>query len=834
MVTRRPRLSGIVCLQCEFRLFHTIAQRRLPRFTAPAVLSQIQRQAQTWAQRPTAQTNHLPRYAPAYFHSGQALRLSQRPSEADVPLTDVDVADERLDENITEADAEQIWNSLLGEEGEPTEAEVFSYIDELRPTDETILSETAFSKSARELAEGFTVAQLHAYIRKYRKPTALPTVYPWEVRRRPWVPDVYGDEATVDSKFKAIGPGSSLLLKGYIQTSMTNKERVVVQLMRECWGVSIREMMEAPGQLDVTVQELEFALLTAGAETWLRDISTAYSTVTTTTATTSRSRSRSHSRSQTRHHRHIELLPSRQKLRVFAPASTADAILAEINGMLREATTKRFRLADVARPDAVITPAVLRAVGTLTGSWVRLSSEEEKDSGKIASEVLVSWVAAADRNTDLEDTGDMVYRLLLRAFGPTGLPPAQATSVLDYVPLKKSKARFLTETDEGSRETWPWEQRRGKWARLIEPAPLDASTARQRAAGITTAPSEDALPMELTLPTAPDPDRADSDASQKWYQTSQTSTFATFGRVLHAQPTKPTGTLFSLEGATSDIAPPLPDFVRILSPTVPPLLGLSSLSDSPAPATEEEAATAPHRTTTSTTIVLHFLPDPKTPLASRAPPLEVFLDAVPGQRPVLASLHVVTAINTSDVLFPTQPVDARIIQKQFFAQPGADMLATADAEDKDSAGFEPLFHFLEQSQLQLDGGQPGAVVLATPLRLDGLGLPLDVLLPADTGAGTRHEQAAIDYVFASLEVRRRVATAFEGWTAALTSVEAGRGDGRWTELSLEAIPATAAASPFAGEHAQSFDASKESFRQAVGHMVHGDRVQWLMRHRQVT
>lgn len=784
----------------------------------------------------------------SHFHNGRAsLHASskQQPSGFnDIPLTTADAdlaADEALDERITDDDAEKIWQALLGEEGEPTAAEVFSYIDELRPTDETILSETAFSKSARELADGFTVAQLQAYIRKYRKPATQPTVYPWEVRRRPWVPDIYGDDAVVDSKIKAVGPGSSLLLKGYIRTSMTNKERVVVQLMRECWGVSKRELMEVPGQLDVTVKDLEFQLLTVGAQTWLRDISTAYSTVTTTTATTSRSRSRSHSRSQTRHHRHIELLPARQKLRVFAPASTADAILAEINRMLSEAKTSQFSVASVTRSDlsgtgtgtaTAITPAILSAVGTLTGSWVRLD-----DKG---TEGLVSWVAPPayggnSNDKNLEDTGDMVFRLLRRAFGPPGLPATKATSVLDYVPLDKSKAQFLTETDDASRETWPWEHRRGKWARLIEPSPLDASTARQRLEKTTTEPSEEALPMELTLPTTSTTDK--NETNQKWYETSKTSTVATFGRVLHTQPSSQfTGLLFNLEGTTDNVTPPLPDVARILSPTMPPLLSLSSLTDTPAPATadsaatpapedaaeeatEEREATTSSSTTTSTTIILRFLPDPKMALAGRAPPLEVLLDAVPGQEPTLAGLHVVTATNTSDVLFPTQPVDARITQKQFFALGGADATTTG--------GFEPLIAFLQQSQLQLDGSETGTSVVATPLRLEKLALPSEVLLSDESVE--KGGQASIDYIFAGLEVRRKVATAFEGWTAALTSVEAGRGDGRWTELSLEAVPATTASE-------ESFEATtltKESFRQAVGHMVHGDRVQWVMRHRQV-
>ncbi|CAK7218958.1 hypothetical protein SBRCBS47491_003682 [Sporothrix bragantina] len=773
-MSRRPRLSGIPCLQCEFRL-------------------------------------------------GQPLRAhKEKPLDDDSLLNEAEF--EPLDETVSAADAEEIWNSLLSAEGEVTQDEVFSYIDEMRPSDEPILPEAAFNKAARDLAESFTVAQLHAYIRKHRKPTTQPTVYPWEVKRKPWVPDAYGDDVGESSKVKVIGPGSGLLLKGYIQSGMTNKERVVVQLMRECWGVSMWEVMESPGQLDVTVREVEFALLTAGAQTWLRDISTAYSTVTTTTAMTSRSRSRSHSRSQTRLHRHIELVPGQHKLRVFAPASTADAILAEINGILREATTKRFKLANLLRPEAITAataPAMLRAVGTLTDSWVRLSSDEELGgrSHNTAPELLVSWVAPADRDPDLEDTGDMVFRMLLRAFGPSGLPEAQATASLDYTPLKKSQAQFLADIDDSSRSAWSWEHRQGHWARLIEPLPQDSSTVRSRAKIVTTTPSKSALPLELTLSETPT-----NTQGQEWYTNSRTSTVATFGRVLHARESKPSEPLFSLGGAGEASA--VPDVPRILSPTAPPLLGMGLLPDGSTDISTT-ASTAP-LVTPSTSIILRFLPDPKSPLAHRAPLLEVLLDVEQGFAPTLAGLHVITATNTCDVLFPTQLLDARITQKQYYALSGVEMATMVDAESgspDEQSGMAPLFHFLEQSQLHLkdDVGQQVADILATPLRMPKLGLPRGVLLPAGAVAGEQkvEEVATIGYVFAGLEVRRRVATAFEGWQAVLTSVEAGRGDGRWTELSLEAISAPAV-------EGAPFDGSKDSFLRAVGQMVHGDRIQWLM------
>ncbi|CAK7221994.1 hypothetical protein SCUCBS95973_004689 [Sporothrix curviconia] len=823
-MARRPRLSSIPCLPCEFRFFGSPARRQFSRVTASSVLTRGPRRIQNRAQRVSAVADHLPQNAPAYIHSGQPLcLLKKKPLDDDSLLNETDF--EPLEETVSAADAEEIWNSLLGAEGEVTQDEVFSYIDEMRPTDEPILPEAAFNKAARDLAESFTVAQLHAYIRKNRKPMTQPTVYPWEVRRQPWVPDAYGDDVAVGSaKLKVIGPGSGLLLKGYIQSSMTNKERVVVQLMRECWGVSMWEVMESPGQLDVTVREVEFALLTAGAQTWLRDISTVYSTVTTTTAMTSRSRSRSHSRSQTRLHRHIELVPGQHKLCVFAPASTADAILTEINAILREATTKRFKLDKLLRPEVAAgatAPAMLRAIGTLTDSWVRLSSDEEEgdSSRNDTPELLVSWVAPADRDPDLEDTGDMVFRMLLRAFGPTKLPAAQATNSLDYTPLKKSKAQFLADIDDSTRNAWPWEHRQGHWARLIEPLPQDTSTFRSRAQETTTTPSASALPMELTLSHTPM-----NTQGQEWYKVGLTSTVATFGRVLHAQATKPMEPLFSLGG--SDTATAVPDVHRILFPTAPPLLGMGFLPDGSTDI--PSAAAARPVITPSTKIILRFLPDPKSPLAHRAPHLEVLLDVEQGFPPTLAGLHAVTATNTCDVLFPTRLVDARITQRHYYALSGVEMATMVDAEGGspgEQSGMAPLFRFLEQSQLHLKEGQQGADILATPLRLPKLGLPRGVLLAGESEAEEQQkldEVATIGYVFAGLEVRRRVATAFEGWQAVLTSVEAGRGDGRWTELSLEAVPAAV------GIEGAQINGSKESFLRAIGQMVHGDRIQWLM------
>ncbi|EFX02772.1 hypothetical protein CMQ_2701 [Grosmannia clavigera kw1407] len=771
MVYKTPPSGGIVCLRCQLRLLHSPRPRRPSLFLTPHLLSrQTSRNGYAALARPQAWKARVIVASPRRLHHAASKDVDSkaavqpkfsRDDETPVLLPDSSEPPAKSDEAAAKSDMEDIWDSLLADGIKATSDEVSSHIDALRPTDETTVTRSDFQRRRESLTAGFTVAQLREYIDAHREPVVRPAAYAWAVQQLPWVP---GGPA---SELKAKTPSSALFLRGYTTSSMLSKDWLAVQLMRECWGLAVRELMDAPGLLDVTVRELEFALLAAGAQSWLRDISTAYSTVTTTTAATGRSRSRSHSRGQTRQHRHIELDPGQRLLRISAPAVTADAILADIDCMLARATTRAFRLADVAdtRVVGALDAHMLRAVGAMTESWVRLSADED--------EVLVSWIAQDhDHDHHLEDTGDRVHRFLLTAFGTSTLPQ---TTELDYEPLKRTKARLLAEFDSFSRDTWSWPYRHRNWARLVEPFLADASAARTRLPvqlpGAHSMPFEFVSPHTATATTdtganaGADAD-AEDDHSQRWYRLIRTSTVATFGRVLHS--------------------PPSADKT-------------STLSDMASPAT-----------------ALQGLERILTP---------VYLDISDG-RPVLAALHTVMAAHTSDVLFPTQPVDVRITQKRFFALPAADIAA--------DPALDPLRAFLAQARLGQLGPSGQPLPLSTPARLSGLGLPARVLLPVGDGARLReqprrrHQTIAVDYVFAGLEVRRRVATAFEGWTLALTSVDAGRGGGRHTALTLDATPAGTESGVSGVTLATGGDLSKTAFRHAVGRLVHSDTIHWLI------
>lgn len=78
-----------------------------------------------------------------------------------------------------------------------------------------------------------------------------PVEYPWMAERSHWSPEVAGAIEETEHP-----------LRGYVLKSMRPKNRLVVQLMRECWGVSAHELQNGTGRLDIRVRDLEFKLLT--------------------------------------------------------------------------------------------------------------------------------------------------------------------------------------------------------------------------------------------------------------------------------------------------------------------------------------------------------------------------------------------------------------------------------------------------------------------------------------------------------------------------------------------------------------------------------------------
>lgn len=141
---------------------------------------------------------------------------------------------------------------------------VMDNIEELRPQ-HRILPAREFKVIFDMLMKSFTSAQLTEYVTRYHErleqdnephfsetPPDSGTNRPWIVSEIRWIPDVQGAVPDVDPS-----------LQGYILKTMPVKQRRAMQVMRECWGMSVQELTHGLGTLEVKVRDLEFKLLTS-------------------------------------------------------------------------------------------------------------------------------------------------------------------------------------------------------------------------------------------------------------------------------------------------------------------------------------------------------------------------------------------------------------------------------------------------------------------------------------------------------------------------------------------------------------------------------------------
>jgi hypothetical protein len=139
---------------------------------------------------------------------------------------------------------------LDSEKKDVTLEEAFRNINELRPEEGTPLNLREYQSLESVLSNGFSMQQLQAYIDQpsnlesssYSNPTT--PKYPWIKFQSPW------------------SPSARLNLK------TSAKGKVVARLMRQCWGLQVRELNAASGCLRLTIgrRDLMVLLRTAALE----------------------------------------------------------------------------------------------------------------------------------------------------------------------------------------------------------------------------------------------------------------------------------------------------------------------------------------------------------------------------------------------------------------------------------------------------------------------------------------------------------------------------------------------------------------------------------------
>lgn len=140
---------------------------------------------------------------------------------------------------------------------------IMENIEEFRP-DIRIMPAGEFKVLFDKLMSAFTSLQIGEYVTRYQQRVmlgeespfsgslpGLGSTRPWIVSEMRWIPEVRGAMPNIEPT-----------LQGYILKSMPLKQRRVMEVMRQCWGMSVQELTSGLGALEITVRDLEFKLLT--------------------------------------------------------------------------------------------------------------------------------------------------------------------------------------------------------------------------------------------------------------------------------------------------------------------------------------------------------------------------------------------------------------------------------------------------------------------------------------------------------------------------------------------------------------------------------------------
>ena len=152
------------------------------------------------------------------------------------------------------ADHIDILGQLEDERGLVGWNEVESNITGLRPKDGQLETWDDFNELVKQLQDGFTIAQLARYTVEFGR-SREPDNSSWcgvsDVGRgkvltsTPWMPGISQIEDHFDRS----------PLRGYSLESHTSKQRVVLKIMRECWDVSLPELIDGIGQFELGIRE---------------------------------------------------------------------------------------------------------------------------------------------------------------------------------------------------------------------------------------------------------------------------------------------------------------------------------------------------------------------------------------------------------------------------------------------------------------------------------------------------------------------------------------------------------------------------------------------------
>ncbi|KXJ94209.1 mitochondrial inner-membrane-bound regulator-domain-containing protein [Microdochium bolleyi] len=670
------------------------------------------------------------------------------------------------------------WMAMFeSHQDDVTTAEVFDNIESHKPESDRLLSERAFRKLQATLFDGFTAPQLQGYLQWCSKqspdensPQSMAMRLPWVHSITDWIPLAHTSEAP--------GKGEPHL-QGYISSSSSPKERLVIRVLREAWRLSISELSTGLGEVRVRLRNTEFTLLMRGTQRFMNLLGKQW----------------------LEPGEKIESSNGTKTLRFVIKKPKADILLAELDKTLNCIETKTLPLSLLTTEP--LSDALMEELGRITNTHIRQSASGRR--------IHITWieVRSLESKSPLEDLRHVVFRLLLTALAPARV----ATSLSSDLPAKAT-GRFIP--DRTSTSKWAWKDRMDVWERYVAPAPsVEPTSGTERSATIQ---QERTLPA-LDLPFDPMSQTPTNEESRvtsfdtalspvSWAATARTSTTAHFGHLLHAATTTSEKAAPETSTTVADIA--AAGRRRIFSPLIPHPTRLAELETRDSDAHQVSSGIYPAQST----ILLRFQPSPRT--ASSAEDEYITPDPRAGQSKVekrvdksekrkessvkgytvwpmappptgpilelrlaiqdtevlgIQSLRAIKHKAFSDVMLPGSLIDMRFTQIQY-----AELQGGADA----MAAWPPLANFLGKARFDLDRGK-----VDMPPR-QKFPIPRGLFADFDGDKSDPSELVSTQYEFVGLELHRAVSMPHKGYTMTYTSVEAGQGGGRRAELSLEA------------------------------------------------
>jgi hypothetical protein len=165
-------------------------------------------------------------------------------------------------EELKDDGAVDILEQLNAERGLIDQTEVEKNIEELKPRgSQKLVTWDELQSIEQQLVNGFTVSQLVRYIGSFEERRKAEKLFDTSkinneklepiIRRTAWMPGT--SESGEDFE--------ESLLRGYGSEAFTPKQRLVLQLLRQCWQLEVSEICESVGEVELEVQPVELELL---------------------------------------------------------------------------------------------------------------------------------------------------------------------------------------------------------------------------------------------------------------------------------------------------------------------------------------------------------------------------------------------------------------------------------------------------------------------------------------------------------------------------------------------------------------------------------------------